>query len=149
MLTLICQYLRNWFDKKPDGTGYPKYGGAFEIEDGEIVLDNVDKGTYIRIMGSLRNDGVYCYGDGGLTDETFRGSIWVMSIPQPVLNAAIWAQSWVAINGGADSAANSPFTSESFGGYSYSKGTNASGGNGASVFDQAYMINALAPWRKI
>lgn len=148
MLTQICQYLRNWFDKKEDGRSYPKYSGDFIIDDGEIGLD-VASGTYIRIMGSLHNDGVYCMGDGGLTDETFNGEVWVMSIPKPVINAAIWAESWLAINGGADSAANSPFTSESFGGYSYSKSAGASGGNGASVFEQAYMINALAPWRKI
>lgn len=148
MLTQICQYLRNWFDTKADGTSYPKYSGDFVIAEGEIGLD-LATGTYIRIMGSLFNDGVYRYGDADLTDEAFNGDVWVMSIPEPVRNAAKWAEAWVEINGGADSAANSPFTSESFGGYSYSKGTSASGGNGASVFEQAYLINTLAPWRKI
>lgn len=148
MLTQICQYLRNWFDRKADGSSYPKYGGDFTITEGEIDLD-LANGTYIRIMGSLFNDGVYCIGDGGLTDETFEGNIWVMSIPKPVRDVAKWAEEWLKINGGADSAANSPFTSESFGGYSYSKGTGASGGTGASVFEQAHLINALAPWRKI
>lgn len=148
MLTQICQYLRNWFDRKADGSSYPKYGGDFTITDGEIDLE-LASGTYIRIMGSLHNDGVHCYGDGGLTDETFEGNIWVMSIPKPVRDAATWAENWLAINGGADSAANSPFASESFGGYSYSKGASASGGNGASVFEQAHLITVLAPWRKI
>ncbi len=148
MLTQICQYLRNWFDRKTDGSSYPKYGGDFTITEGEIDLE-LANGTYIRIMGSLFNDGVYCVGDGNLTDETFEGNVWVMSIPKPVREAAKWAEAWLELNGGADSAANSPFTSESFGGYSYAKGASASGGNGASVFEQAYMINALAPWRKI
>ena len=148
MLTQICQYLRNWFDKKMDGTSYPKYSGDFTIVEGEIVLD-LAVGTYIRIIGSLFNDGVYRYGDASLTDEEFNGDVWVMSIPKPVVDAAKWAEAWVGLNGGADSAANSPFASESFGGYSYSKGASTSGGNGASVFEQAYMINALAPWRKI
>lgn len=148
MLTQICQYLRNWFDKKPDGTSYPKYGGDFTITEGEIDLE-LATGTYIRIIGSLFNDGVHRYGDGGLTDEAFEGDVWVMSIPKTVRDAATWAESWVELNGGADSAANSPFTSESFGGYSYSKGANSNGTNGASVFDQSYLINVLAPWRKI
>lgn len=148
MLTQICQYLRNWFDKKADGTSYPKYIGDFIINEGEIGLD-LAVGTYIRIMGSLFNDGVHRYGNANLTDEEFNGEVWVMSIPKSVLDAAIWADKWLEVNGGADSAANSPFTSESFGGYSYSKAASISGSGGTSVFEQAYMINALAPWRKI
>lgn len=148
MLTQICQYLRNWFDKKLDGTSYPKYDGTFMINEGEIVSE-FETGQYIRIIGSMFNDGVHRVGDGGLTDETFKGEIWLMSIPKPVIEAAKWAVAWLEVNGGADSSANSPFTSESFGGYSYSKGASANGSGGTSVFEQAYMVNALAPWRKI
>lgn len=149
MLTQICQYLRNWFDTKSDGSLYPRYSGTFAIADGEVVSEVLADGQYIRIMDSLSNNGVHLVGSGGLTDEVFKGTIQLMSIPAPVLAADTWAEDWMAKNGSASNNANSPFTSESFAGYSYSKGNNSKGQAGISVFDQAQFLSMLAPWRKI
>lgn len=149
MLTQICQYLRNWFDTKSNGTPYPRYSGEFTIAEGEVVSEVLADGQYIRIMDSLLNDGVHLVGSGGLKDEVFTGSIQLMSIPAPIIVADAWAETWMEKNGGADSSANSPYNSESFAGYSYSKGNNSKGQAGVSVFDQAQFISMLAPWRKI
>lgn len=149
MLTQICQHLRNWFDKKSDGTQYPRYSGEFTISEGEVVSEVLADGQYIRIMDSLSNDGVHLVGSGGLTDEVFKGTIQLMSIPDPILEADKWAEDWMAKNGSATGNANSPFNSESFAGYAYNKGNNSKGQAGISVFDQAQFIAMLFPWRKI
>lgn len=147
MLTEICQYLHNWFNRKPDGSDYPKYSGVFEIVNGELDMDDLAEGQYFRILGSLFNDGVHKFGDA-LTDETFDGEIWSMGIPQDVVKRAEVISEWMEKYGGADSTAMSPYQSESFDGYSYSKqqGSSASGGgvNWQSVFGAD-----LAPWRKV
>ena len=71
-----------------------------------------------------------------------------MAIPKEVVNIASDIKTWVEKNGGADSAANSPFTSESFGGYSYSKGASVSGDYAAGDWKSAF-ASRLAQWRKI
>lgn len=149
MLTQICQYLKNWFDKKPDGTDYPKYQGEFVISGGNINIEGLIDGQYVRIIGSLLNDGVHKIGDADLKDETFTGYIWSLGIPQAIIDADAWATAWLEKNGGADSAANSPFNSESFGGYSYSKSSGGVNGSGSGLFNQSQFLEMLAPWRKI
>lgn len=149
MLTQICQYLKNWFDKKPDGTEYPKYQGEFVISGGNINIEELIDGQYVRIIGSLLNDGVHKIGDADLKDETFTGYIWSLGIPQAIIDADAWATEWLEKNGGADSAANSPFNSESFGGYSYSKSSGGANGSGSGLFNQSQFLEMLAPWRKI
>ena len=128
MLTAICQYLKNWFNRKPDGSDYPKYEGTFTIQGGVIDLE-LESGQYFRVMGSLFNDGVHKAGDTNdvLTDETFTGAVWFMGIPPEVVQLATDISQWQEKYGGIDSEALSPYASESFGGYSYSKG-----GGGAS-----------------
>lgn len=154
MLTELCQYLHNWFDRKPDGSKYPKYSGSFTVSDG--VVQGMDgqlfDGQYYRIMGSLFSDGVHKYGDEAdtLTDEVFEGVIWTMGVPPVVVSLADEISAWKAKYEALDSEAMSPFTSESFGGYSYSKsvGSSGSSGNGTTGWQSAF-ANRLAPWRKI
>jgi len=144
MLTEICGYLRNWFDVK-------RYNGTFTITDGRLITPyTFTEGQYIRIVGSVLNDGVYLYSDNieGLRNETFDGAVWGLAIPKEVVNISNDIKTWVEKNGGADSAANSPFTSESFGGYSYSKGASASGDYAAGDWKSAF-ASRLAQWRKI
>ena len=151
MLTEICQYLKNWFNRKPDGTDYPKYYGIFTIEDGTIQMDGqLADGQYFRIMGSLFNDGIHKYGSDVLTDETFNGSVWALSIPPQIVQLATDIEQWQAKYGSIDSEAMSPFQSESFGGYSYSKsGGGASDGvSGGGTWQTAFR-DRLASWRKI
>lgn len=153
MLTAICQYLKNWFNRKPDGSSYPMWHGTFTIQDGALVTDDLAEGQYYRVMGSLFNDGVHKYGDTDdvLTDETFDGSVWSLGIPPSVITLAADIAEWQAKYGGVGSENMSPYASESFGGYSYSKsggGASGSGATGAGTW-QAAFANRLSQWRKI
>jgi hypothetical protein len=100
-------------------------------------------------VGSVFNDGVYQMTDNlELADEIFDGSIWLMAIPKAFLDLVKDIEDWQKKNGSVDSAAMSPFNSESFGGYSYSKGSGKSGeGTGASW--QGAYASRLNIWRKL
>ena len=150
MLTEVLAYLRNWFERA-------KFFGIFQIVNGTLrtqysngiaFLEITPKdGQYIRIIGSALNDGVYQWPVEGLHDEEFDGAVWLLAVP-PILSAIVNdIEDWQAKNGSADSAAMSPFQSESFGGYSYSKGSSASGGS-ALTWQDAFK-GRLSPWRKI
>lgn len=147
MLTELCKELNNWFDKD-------RIFGVFTISDGAIDLSEtgIQNGQYFRIADSVFNDGVYQYPAAELTDETFDGAVWLMAVPPAVISLASEIEAWQAKYGGADSAAMSPFMSESFGGYSYSK-TSSSGsagaGAGGAVTWQSVFASRLSPWRKI
>lgn len=143
MLTEICQYLKNWFERN-------KYYGVFEIENGQINVDGLQNGQYFRIIGSLFNDGIHQYPTCELIDETFDGSVWALAIPSAVINLSDEIQKWQTKHGSADSVAMSPFTSESFGGYSYTKssGGAADGQSGSATWETVY-ANRLRPWRKL
>lgn len=145
MLTELCQDLKNWFDRDQ-----PHIVDTFEIRDGRIINDDftntIQTNQYFRIVGSVFNDGVHQYTDSlVLTDEVFKGSVNLMAIPKAVLDLSGEIDAWITKYGDA---ASSPYTSESFGGYSYSKsGTGSSGGNGSSW--QSAFASKLNKWRKI
>lgn len=145
MLTEICQYLHNYFD-------YERHYGDISIIGQSIFCDGkeieIESGQYFALFRDKFVLGVYKKGDT-LTDKTFEGAVWLMDVPVSILNADTWATNWMNKNGGVDSEANSPFQSESWGGYSYSKGSNSSGKIGGSVFDQATFVRMLAPYRKL
>ncbi len=127
MLTQICAEIKNYFCKKED-----IIIGDFSITDGTVTPSvGLVEGQYYRIVGSIFNDGVHEYSDA-LTDEPeFHGAVWKMRVPQDVINLASDIDAWQNKYGGVDSEAMSPFTSESFGGYSYSKGGNSSSDSGS------------------
>lgn len=149
MLTELCQELKNWFDR-----GQTRLFGTFTISDDVITRGgeevNLQIGQYFRICGSTFNDGVHQYGTPDLTEETWNGAIWPMAVPPDVLRLADEIDEWNAKYGGIDSAAMSPYTSESFGGYSYSKpsGGSASGQASSGTWQSAF-ANRLNLWRKI
>lgn len=124
MLTAICAEIKNYFTHERD-----KHIGDFSIVDGKIV-PSIDLPTdYIRIVGSRKNDGVHKVSAGDLEDECkFHGAVWVMCPPKSFLVLAKEIEDWQAKYGSVNSSSMSPFTSESFGGYSYSKGS----GSGSS-----------------
>lgn len=123
MITDICLYLKNWFD-----WNMPKFYGKFIIEDGEIKHSSEDMGIlvgqYYRIIGSVFNDGVYKYGDesGELINEEFTGAVWLMAVPRDFLRLVHDIEDWELQYGSTTSVNMSPYQSESFGGYSYTKG---------------------------
>lgn len=150
MLTEICEYLHNFFCDDSD-----KHIGTITIRDGEISVPCgvlPQEGQYIRIVGSVFNDGVWQYGEAAFRDETFEGAVWYMRIPKVVLDLATEIKDWVAKYGGVDSAAMSPYNSESFAGYSYSKATGAVSASGTTynpnIWKTAF-ASRLTPWRKL
>lgn len=132
MLETVLMYLNNWFVMG-------RYDDTYTIEDGGITLPFLVNGQYFRIVGSLFNDGVYQY-PAELTDETFDGSVWALAIPKALLSTVEEITAWTAKNGDGG-----PYTSESFGGYSYSKATNS---KGMAVGWRDVFAAQLAPWKK-
>lgn len=153
-ITEICAEVRNYFVpamKKDDRSFIHK--GTFEISGHMIApLDFILTGQYFRIVGSAMNDGVYCNttdGRSALTDETFTGEIWEMSVPSAFLALCADIGAWRQKNESIDSANMSPFTAESFAGYSYQKGGGVSRGAGNSVTWQAQFSRRLSAWRRL
>ena len=137
-LTDLCGELNNYFEVL-------RIYGEFEISNNSIDLSNynVHEGQYIRIIGSTFNDGVHPYPVYGLKDEKFRGAVWAMAVPSSVIAQITEINQWEATN---QSTLNSPYQSESFGGYSYTlKTENAEGG----LNWQTHFRRKLDRWRRI
>ena len=149
----LCRELNNWFDENPRTGTKCHYFGEFTISNGGLDLTGIgiQTGQYFRIVGSVFNDGVYQYPTNYLHDETFAGAIWSMAIPKEVVDLSTEIDAWVNKYGTVDSAAMSPFTSESFGGYSYSKssGSGSNGSGGGSGSWESVFASRLNKWRKI
>ena len=144
MLNKLCKELKNWIEVS-------KQFGTFTISGGNITGVQIADGQYYRIIGSIFNDGIYKYGDTTVTlkDEVFDGAVWLLAIPKEIELLAAKIADWEAKYGTVDSAALSPFNSESFGGYSYSKSGSA-GSNGANPNSwTSVFANELNRWRKI
>ena len=144
MLTEIFQYLRNWFEKT-------KYFGDFIISENTISYSDgsslpLVEGQCFRIVGSTLNDGVYILGTDTLTAEEFNGAVWSMAVPPAVLQLAEDIGTWVTSN---NDVINSPYQSESFGGYSYTKAGGSSVSGAGEISWQSQFAARLAPWRKI
>ena len=145
MLTELCQELRNWFERK-------KFFGTFTIESGQIDLPDgsLQSGQYFRIVGSVFNDGVHKYdpeSESQLVDEVFEGAIWSMGVPPAVVDLSERISEWVTKYG---ESVSSPYSSESFGGYSYQKASSGQGNAGSSSPTwQSTFASELNRWRKI
>ncbi len=111
MIKQVLDYIHNYFIKS-------EYRGSFKIEGGSLVSDELINGQYFMIKGSILNDGVYQYPTDDLIDEEFEGVVCALAIPRDVLNLVEEIGAWQEKN---KSALESPYQSESFGGYSYSK----------------------------
>jgi hypothetical protein len=143
-LTELCQELRNWFDRE-------RHTGTFTIENGNLTADFLAPGQYFRVVGSIFSDGVHQYPAADLPSETFDGAVWALAIPKPVIKLATEIEEWRAKYESVDSAAMSPFSSESFGGYSYSKsGTGSADGGGTTGGSwQTAFAARMNAWRKL
>ena len=153
MLTKLCKELNNWFDQK-------RYFGEFKIAGGTLDMTDIDiaENQYFRIIGSVFNDGVYKYVSAitptqsdpathspVLTDEIFSGAIWTMAVPPSVIDLSERISAWESQYGDSVS---SPYQSESFGGYSYSKASSGQGNASAPTW-QSCFAGELNQWRKI
>lgn len=148
MLTEICLYLKNWFD---DNCG--KFYGNFKVENGHLISMNdgdmgIQEGQYFRIIGSVFNDGVWQTSDE-LVDEAFEGAVWLMAVPQDVKALASEITLWQNKYGGVDSVNMSPFQSESFNQYSYSKGSAGASSTSSVPTWQSVFADRLRRYKKI
>lgn len=141
MLEQVLDYIHNYFVKD-------KIIGDFVIENGSIEVAYLIDGQYFRIVGSVLNDGVYQYPVNGLKDESFSGEIWAMAVPPAVVALVGEIGKWVEKYGNMQ---NSPYSSESFGGYSYTKSNGSIGpNNGVQQASWQGVFNSrLNHWRKI
>lgn len=132
MIDEICASLHNYFavDIVP---------GEYTVNDGEITLPFLAAGQFFRVVGSVFCDGVYRCGDKLPADETFDGAIWALAIPPAFEAVAAEIEEWKQKNA---EVINSPYQSESFGGYSYTKGSD-------SASWQGVFAKRLNRWRKL
>ena len=138
MLEQVLRHLNNWFL-------VDIHEGTFTVENGGIALPFLQNGQYFRICGSVFNDGLHQYPVIDLTDETFTGTVWALAVPKAVVTLSTDIAAWEEKNG---EAVLSPFASESFGGYSYTKRSAGSDGGTLNGWQDAFR-GRLNDWRKL
>lgn len=141
----ILGHIHNWFD----GNIAPIVVTGCEIANGELPESvSILSGAWYRIQGSVLNDGLHLSPSTDLSDETFDGTITILTIPRPLLRLAEEISDWQALYG---EATNSPYASESFGGYTYTmRGASSSqGGSGGLTGWREVFSDRLNQWRKM
>lgn len=133
----LCDKLNNYFEREI-------HTDTFTVENGSISLPFLLDGQYFRIVDSVLNDGVYKYPCSELTDESFRGEVWAMGVPPALIALLAEINEWQTKYG---ETVQSPYSSESFAGYSYSKATDSQ--TGGAVTWQSAFRSQLSKWRKI
>ena len=145
----LCGYVRNYFLRDYKNPEQYIHNGTFTIANGSIQeLPFLIPGQYFRITGSALNNGVYKYGDAhiSLRDEVFEGAIWAMYVPVDFVDLAREINNWLEANA---TALNGPYQSESFGGYSYSKGSSTRADGTAYAPWQAQFASRLGRYRRL
>lgn len=135
MLEELLGSIHNWFERD-------RLIGELHIVDGELVLPHqfLQDGQYFRLVGSVFNDGLHQWPDDTLADEEFDGEVWALAVPAAVVELANEIDAWRKQN------TETAYTSESFGGYSYTKGTAA---DGMPMRWQDVFRHRLNQWRKL
>lgn len=115
MLGAIMNHIHNYFE-------YAYYSGDFIVYNGEILFNgrNIRNG-YVAIDGCTPNRGVYAPTETGLVDGAFSGKVWLLAPPKDFLQLVSGITAWKTKN------PTGAMVSESFGNYSYNRGTSASG----------------------
>lgn len=139
MLEQVLRHLNNWFLVEIRE-------GTFTVENGSIALPFLQVNQYFRICGSVFNDGLHQYPATDLMDETFTGTVWALAVPKAVVTLSEDIAAWEEKNGGA---VLSPYTSESFGGYSYTKASGGKDDTSAVTGWQDAFRGRLNDWRKL
>lgn len=132
MLEQVLRHLNNWFL-------VDIHEGTFTVENGGITLPFLQNNQYFRVCGSVFNDGLHQYPAADLVDEVFTGTVWALAVPKAVVSLSEDITAWQEKNGGT---VLSPYTSESFGGYSYTKASGVTGWQDA-------FRGRLNDWRKL
>ena len=123
MLQEVCEHIHNYFARQ-------RFTGTFVITDGAISpAPALKEGQRFLIQGSDLNDGIYTYHESGLMDdddsagagltaESFTGVVYGLAVPPQLISLAAEISEWVEEYGDDT---KSPYQSESFGGYSYTR----------------------------
>lgn len=136
MLEQVLDTIHNYFVRSA-------LRGTITIKDGHVDGLTLLSGQYYRIIGSVLNDGIHTDTDVLADEPPFRGEVWAMAVPTAVIALTSEIEEW---QGKYGEAVNTPYQSESFGGYSYSK---MSGENGAAVDWRNVFKSRLDAYRKI
>lgn len=138
MLEQVLRHLNNWFL-------VDIHRGVFTVEKGSITLPFLQNNQYFRVCGSVFNDGLHQYPAVDLTDETFTGTVWALAVPKAVVTLSEDIAAWEKKNG---EAVASPYQSESFGGYSYTKRSAGNDGGALNGWQDVFR-GRLNDWRKL
>ena len=136
MLYEVLRYIRNFYVAE-------RYSGYFTIEENKLMLPIRVK-QYFLIEGSVFNDGVHTSGDV-LEDEEFNGHVALLAIPKELLDLVAEIEQWQEKNA---EAVESPYQSESFGGYSYTKTGGVTGSSVRNGWQRAF-ANRLEAYKKL
>lgn len=145
MLGEVLRCLNNWFEVPGK-----RLTGFFQIEGGALTLPDgwLLDGQYFRIEGSVFNDGLHQWPAVDLRDETFTGRVTALAIDPELIELSnridIWKSKY-------SEAAESPYQSESFGGYSYTKasGNGSQGGSQGCLTWRDAFRSELKHWSKL
>lgn len=140
MLEAICSEVRNFF--LGDDPQSRIHRGTFTVKGGTLGAEFLKPGQYFRIVGSDFNDGVYRYPAADLTDEVFAGAVWVMSPSPDFITLTDEIKAFCESDAGKPAA----YSSETFGGYSYTRQT---GKNGGLLTWQEAFAQKLRPYRRM
>lgn len=138
MLEELLRALRNWFVRDKATGRIRVEGGALVPPEGLSLAD----GQYIRVTGSVFNDGLHHWPCTDMTDEEFVGTVWALAVPKAVIDLADEIEAWQTEHA---KELDSPYASESFGGYSYTR----VGGDGSPITWRQQFKARLDPWRKL
>lgn len=141
MLEKVLTYIHNWYEVSV-------VRGTWEVENGSLDLSHVQDGQYYRIVGSVFNDGLHKHPAEDLVDETFKGAVWALAVPRGLVELADEISEWQEAN---SKSVESPYSSESFENYSYSKDSSVSGGSQLDPTNgwQRHFMARLIPYRKL
>lgn len=132
-IAAVMRRVRNFFERE-------RIDGTFTISGG--MLEPLPDAPYIAISGSAWHDGVFPAGTLPETghDEQFDGKVWGLHPPSDFLAMCESISEYDAKNPvGA-------YQSESFGGYSYTRGN--VGGTAGDGWEAAF-AGQLAPYRRM
>ena len=135
MLYEVMQHCKNFFPKK-------YFEGTFEVKDGLLRLPEETACRYMLVEGSALSDGVWYIYDT-LEDEVFTGVVTLLAPPKSFLDLVKDIEEWRTSN---EPGTLTPYASESFGGYSYTRATN---GSGKAVSWHDVFSSRLKIWRML
>lgn len=133
MLEDLLATMNNWFEREI-------LRGTFEVSGGTFDPPGAAEGQWVRVVGSVFNDGLHRLPASGMHDEVFTGEVWLLAVPSAVEELGEEISEWVSKHPETD------LVSESFDGYSY---TRASTPSGSPAGWRSAFRDSIRRWAKI